>query len=147
MLMLVEVVTGFHVVVTAEAYLEVFAHVEPYIWEGVLDELLWLLIILQPQRNITPNLPNLLIKPAVQPILLKLMRQLPYLLLMEQYMTTPRVNNRTGISYIRWNSMLFNLQAVVLDFKGFSGNDGHHIPVFDVMVDKVEVIAAEDEFC
>ncbi len=100
MLVLVEVVTGFHVVVTAEAYLEVFAHVEPYIWEGVLDELLWLLIILQPQRNITPNLPNLLIKPAVQPILLELMCQLPNLLLMQQYMTTPRVNNRTGISDI-----------------------------------------------
>ncbi len=42
--------------------------------------------------------------------------------------------------------MFLNFQAVVLDFKGFSGDDGHHIPVFDVMVDKVEVIAAQDEF-
>ena len=62
-------------------------------------------------------------------------------------MTTPRINNRTGTRDIGRNRMLFNFQTIVLDFIRFLRDDGHHIPVLNVMVHKVKVITTKDQFC
>ncbi len=75
------------------------------------------------------------------------MSQLSYLPLVKQDMATPRINNRTGISNIRPYSMLFNFKTIIFDFIGFLRDDGHHIPVLDVMVHKVKVITSKDQFC